>query len=196
MFSIDTSNGCCGAGPWGMVSLTANGPGEVDVTVSLLNSNQFVWGGQAGAFAFNLDLPASDISISVSAASVAAGFSGLVVGNGTQTQHMANFGNFDYAITGDANHTNGDSQPIGPVLTFAVVDSQGIATSDFNVYSSNGTAAFFSGDIFAPGVDATGIVGTADPSSVVPSTATPEPGTLMLSGAALVALGLLKRKQA
>src|SRR5258706_5711492 len=125
IYSLDTTTGCCGPGPYGSVSLTQIGSNEVQVDVSLLNPFLFVSGGQAGAYAFNLDLANANLSITVSPASVAAGFSSIVLGDGTLSEHMAGFGNFDYAIEGDANHTHGGSTPIGQLLTFTVVNTAG-----------------------------------------------------------------------
>jgi len=130
IYSLNTTAGCCGAGPYGSVTLTQNGANEVDVAVSLLNPFLFISGGQAGAFGFNLTLANANVTITVDPASVAAGFSSVVLGNGTLNQHMDGFGNFDYAIEGDANHTQGGSAPIGQLLNFSVVSSVGISAAN------------------------------------------------------------------
>src|SRR5579859_5267863 len=75
IYSLNVTSSCCGAGPYGTVTLTQNGSNEIDGSVSLFNPYLFVDGGQAGAFAFNVDIANANLSITVSAASVAAGFS-------------------------------------------------------------------------------------------------------------------------
>jgi len=192
---LDISNGCCGPGPYGTVTLTQNGPNEVDFSVLLNDPNQFVWTGQAGAFAFNVDVPG--VLITVSPDSISAGFSGTVVGDGTASLHMASFGRFDYAITGDANHTNGASQPIGQLLTFSVQSIGALSFTDFDVESIAGSLhSPFAADIMNQPADqgiTTGFIGTTDPPGGI--AATPEPATLAISGLVLIGLGVLRRKR-
>src|SRR5258708_27425922 len=103
-------SGCCGSGPFGNITLTQTTLSEVTVQVALNNPYVFVDTGQAGAFAFNVaNVPFANLAFALSAASINAGFSANVQGNGTFNQHMALFGSFEYAIKGDANHTQGGS---------------------------------------------------------------------------------------
>jgi hypothetical protein len=193
-FDLDISNGCCGAGPYGTVQLSQNGSNEVDFLVNLNNGFDFIWGGQAGAFGFNLTVGGTPV-VMVSPASVTAGFSSTVLGStASQSEHMDGFGSFNFAITGDANHTNGASQPIGQMLSFSVTDGSGISISNFLHDSTGGSiASYFSADIFCTGCrsSATGIVGTDDIST---TGAVPEPSTFLISGLGLVGLGLLRKR--
>jgi hypothetical protein len=198
---LNITTGCCGAGPYGSVTLTQNGTQEIDASVVLLNPYLFISGGQAGAFAFNVDLAHANLAITVSPASVAAGFAAAVLGDGTFSEHMAGFGSFGYAIEGDASHTHGGSQPIGQVLTFIVVNNAGaISASDFQLDSTGGTKSFFAADIIdkatsGPGAGTTGIVGSSDQNGITPASVTPEPGTLLMLGVGLLAAGLLRRSR-
>jgi hypothetical protein len=200
-FSLNVASSCCGAGPFGSVTLTQNGTNEVDVSVSLLNTAPYLFidGGQAGAFAFNVDIANANLSITVSAASVAAGFASTVLGNGTFGEHMDGFGSFDYAIAGNSSHTHGGSTPIGQSLTFKVVDTAGsISPADFQENSTGGSfASFFAADIInkattGAGAGTTGIVGTND---VTTTGVVPEPATFLMWGVGLVAIGLVRRQR-
>ncbi len=195
IFNLNTSNGCCGSGPYGTVQLTQNGPNEVDFLVSLLSGFQFVWTGQAGAFGFNLAALGTP-TVTVSPASIAAGFSGTVLGStASQSEHMDGYGLFNYAITGDANHTNGASQPIGQTLAFAVTDSLGLSVSNFLYTSTGGIPSYFTADIYCMACSSsvnTGFVGTNGD----PVTGTPEPSTLLICGLGLAGIGLLRKRSA
>jgi hypothetical protein len=195
-YDLSTNNGCCGVGPYGTVTLTQNGANEVDFTVSLNDPNQFIWGGQDGVFAFNLNVSPGSLNISVSDASVLAGFSATAVGGTPQSEHMAAFGKFNYAITGDANHTQGGSTPLGAALAFSVLDVSGpISISDFEVDSSKGgIASYFAADIMVGQSDG-GFVGSGGSATLIPVSSTPEPATLVIAGAGLVGLGLLRRRR-
>src|SRR5258706_14606483 len=57
IYSLDTTTGCCGPGPYGSVSLTQIGSNEVQVDVLLLNPFLLGSGGHAGAHHVNLHLP-------------------------------------------------------------------------------------------------------------------------------------------
>jgi len=196
-YNLDVSNSCCGAGPYGTVTLTQNGTNEVDFLVTLNDPNQFVFSGQDGAFAFNLNVAAANIVITLTPASIAAGFSSVAVGGTPQNEHMDGFGKFNYVIQGDANHTAGASQPIGQTLAFSVVDTAGpITLSSFAIDSTGGSfASFFSADIVnrpVGGTVSTGFVGTTD--SIPPQSVVPEPATFAIAGIGLIGLGLLRRR--
>ncbi len=194
-YSLNVSNGCCGAAPYGSVKLTENGANEVDFEVTLNNPNQFIWGGQAGAFAFNLNLPASSVAITLSQASINAGFDSIAVGGTPQAQHMDGFGSFNYAIRGDANHTHGGSQPIGQSLTFKVVNTSGtLSLASFNIGSTGGDkSSLFAADILnnpPGGTSSTGFVGTNGVGSTVP-----EPATLAITGLGIAGLVWLRKRK-
>jgi hypothetical protein len=196
-YSLDITSTCCGPGPYGSVTLTTNGTNEVDFLVQLNDPNVFVFGGQDGVFGFNLNVPAANVTITVSAASIAAGFSSVAVGGTPQNEHMDGFGKFNYVIQGDANHTQGASTPIGQTLSFSVVDTAGpINLDSFAINSIGGIASFFSADIAnrpLGGTVSTGIVGTDG--STPPQSIVPEPATFAIAGVGLLGLGLLRRRK-
>ncbi len=193
---------CCGSGPFGTVDLAQTTSSLVTATVTLNNPYLFVDTGGAGAFTFNIaNIVFSNLTFVVNPASVAAGFSSTVSGNGTFNQHEDGFGFFDYAIQGDANHTSGGSTPIGQLLTFTIPtkDASNLPLSDFQLNSTGGgTASFIAADIIRPASGnlsaVTGFVGS-DPGGGPPQSVVPEPSTMGLLGTVLVGLGWAVRKK-
>jgi hypothetical protein len=201
IFNLDISNGCCGNGPYGTVQLFQNGPNEVDFQVNLDSGFDFVHGGQDGVFGFDLTVGGTPI-VTVSADSINAGFSGTALGSAaTHGEHMDGLGRFDFVITGDANHTDGASQPIGQTLSFSVTDTSGISISNFlNNSTGGGQASYFVADVWCTACTSqlTGFVGSdgvVQTGSANPPNAVPEPATLLGSGLGLLAFGMLRFKR-
>jgi hypothetical protein len=188
LYSLNSS-ACCGSGPFGEVTLTQTTSSQVSVLVTLDNPYLYVDTGQAGAFTFNLaNVPFANLAFSINAASMKAGFSGIIAGNGTFDQHMAGFGFFDYAINGDTQHTSGGSTPIGQTLSFTVTNTSGnLPISDFLEISTGSTPSFFSADVFGNGL--TGFVGVR--TSGASTSSVPEPSTWAAIGFGLLGLALL-----
>jgi hypothetical protein len=193
-FVLSQSNGCCGTGPYGTVKLTQVSSTEIDFKVTLSAEDYFVQTGQAGAFAFNIDI--AHPTITVSSASVGAGFSNTVLGNSTtQAEHMDNFGYFNYVIHGDSSHYGG-SHPMGQLLTFSVTNAAGISFDDFDIDSTEGKiGAYFAAEILNdPGYCGTSSTGTVATGGIgLTQIATPEPATFLIAGIGLLALGLIGR---
>jgi len=196
-YVLDISSGCCGSGPYGTVTLTENGANEVDFSVTLNDPFVFVSSGFPGVFAFNVNVASADLTITLDAASIAAGFSGGSAGTNSHPEHMNGFGFFDYVILPDADHGS-PSNPIGKSLSFSVVSASPIGIASFESNSINGSfASFFGADVKNTTLSSneTGIVGHGDGGGI-PQDVVPEPGTFLIAGIGLAALGLFRRTRA
>ena len=195
-YSLDISSGCCGSGPYGTVTLTQVNPNEVDFSISLNDPFVFVSSGFPGVFGFNLNVAPGDLTITVDAPSIAAGFSGGSTGSNLFPEHMDGFGFFDYVILPDADHGS-PSSPIGKTLAFSVVSTSAISIANFETGSINGgLSSYFGTDVMNTTMTSneTGIVGSSDGGGT-PQDVVPEPGTMLIAGLGLAALGLIRRKR-
>ncbi len=172
--TIDSTSGA----NLGTVTLTQNGPDEVDVSVALAANTAFVsTGGPHNAFAFNLNVSGASIAITNPTGNIFK-----VDGNGTNTP----YGSFTNVIDCPGCGPGASNANPGP-LTFAVTDLSGLSVANF---VANSGGYYFSADVIGPS-GGTGDIAANDPS------ATPLPEALPLFATGLCALGLLalRRKQ-
>jgi hypothetical protein len=167
----------------GTVELTQNGADEVDVVVTLKSGTDFS-DATGNAFAFNLDLPEKNVTVTVTSPTTAGLFT--VGGSGKNNP----FGTFTNTIDcpGCASLTFG-----GP-LDFKVVDPNGISLKDF---VDNKDGVLFSADLIGGGYGKYAENAYSDcPETVA---ATPIIGALPLfaSGAGIMGLfGARRRRKA
>lgn len=160
-----------GTGPFGTVTLTQAGPDSVDVTVTLDTSTAFVsTGGPHNAFAFNLDVPLSSVTIT-----------GLTTGFTNEDAGVTNtpFGSYTDGISCPSCGPGASHAFPGP-LSFVVTDNSGLTLADF---VANGDGDFFSSDVIGPAG------GTGNVASDSLSAPVPEPDSLLLFASALLILG-------
>ncbi len=177
-----TNDGCTGGcGPqdsFGTVVLRQIDPNTVDVSVSLLNGNQFVSTGSHTGLAFNFVGP--DVNVG----NLPDGWSDT----GAKITEPA-FGMFAHGITcisGNSNDKRGcsGSNPWAGDLEFEVSRASGLAVTDFQ---ANGGGYTFATNILS------GINGKSG--LVAAGTEVPEPGTLAMMGSGVIGLaGLLRNK--
>lgn len=179
-FTSDHVTGGAGTPPFGTVELTQNGT-SVDFTVTLTDGYGFVLTGAADNqyFKFNATgVVAGDIT------NINQNFAGFTLSGDAGAFNGDGTGNFGFGITSD--HGTGGSPPIylGP-LTFSVINS---TISDF--LTPNNLGILFVADIIAPAVDGVRNTGPVD---VTPTTVPDGGSTIMLLGAALGGLGVMRR---
>ncbi len=177
-----TNDGCTGGcGPqdsFGTVVLRQIDPNTVDVSVSLLNGNQFVSTGSHTGLAFNFVGP--DVKVG----SLPDGWSNA----GSKITESA-FGVFAHGITCDLGNTNSKwgcagSNPWAGTLEFEVSRASGLSTADFHTNAGGYT---FAADIFSGTNGRTGMVATG--------AEIPEPATLVMMGSGVLSLaGMLRKK--
>jgi hypothetical protein len=182
----DHCTGGCGTPPFGTVTVTQSGA-NVDISVSLADSNQFVLTGSADNqfFKFNgTGVTLSDITVDQTVAGInLLAATGALNGDGT--------GNFTFGITcteaaGGATCGQGGANalPVGSTLTFHVANAT-IA----DLTQSNNLGNIFVADILS---GTTGNTGPVDVTGVAPI---PLPPAAMLFGTALVGMTFLRRRK-
>jgi hypothetical protein len=180
----DHCTGGCGTPPFGTVTVTQNGA-NVDISVSLTDSNQFVLTGSADNqfFKFNgTGVTLSDITVDQTVAGInLVAATGAFNGDGT--------GNFTFGITcteatGGATCGQGaaNALPIGTTLTFHVANAT-IA----DLTQSNNLGNIFVADILS---GTTGNTGPVDVTAPIPL-----PPAALLFGTALVGMTFLRRRK-
>jgi hypothetical protein len=193
--TVDNCSGGCGTNPFGTVDvkaigLGAGGAGEVQVTVSLLNSDKFVSTGFPGSFGFDLVSPFNG---PITLSNFSTGFTATSP-QSPGSNHFDGFGNFEYFVTCTSCGSGGSNPNPGPLI-FDVTEPNLLA-ADLAQLSSNppgSSEAYFVADILGTNGH-TGPVGAETPGTPVGSV--PEPTSIILLGTVVVSiLYIFRRRQ-
>ena len=181
--TVDNCTGSCGTSPFGTINLQQLNSTDVQVTVTLFDGNQFA--NSAGeALAFNIDPAVGAIAVPT----ITAGYS---LGSGGFSKNpLGTFSNFIHC---DACGSGGSNPQPGPLVF--TVRATGLLEASFIAADPEGNlgAFYFVSDIISGTTGNTGNV--AAPGGTVETHAvTPEPVSMSLVGAGLLAIGLWKRK--
>jgi hypothetical protein len=175
-FTLDSS-ACCGTGPFGTITLTQNGAGDVLFSEVLNAGIGFVKTGAGDAIAFSIS---GNPSISI--ANLTPGFAV------DASPKSSPFGPFNYAIICTTACGNGGSAPFLGTLSFDIL-LPGLTPADF----IKTAGYYFASDLIDANASGTP-TGNVAASAVQPA-ATPEPASLLLCGFGLIGLGISRRRR-
>ena len=185
--TLDVS-ACCGSGPFGTVTLTQNGSGDVLVTETLFSGIGFVKTGAGDAIAFSITGDPS-ITIANLTSSLGTGTSSGFAQDGTPKSSP--YGPFMYGISCTAACGSGGSSPYFGTISFDV-QAAGLLVSSFTTTG---------GHMFASDVINNNILVDQDGKMVNPTGnvtdgggTVPEPTTISMLGAGLLGLGFIRRR--
>lgn len=182
----DACTGTCGSGPFAAITLEQTTASLVTVTEQLADGNLFARTGAGEALEFNLT---GAIILDVLTPGFAAGPS---------PASASAFGEFLYSVRCTACRGGKITNP-GGTLSFTVTSSGGLTVADF---LPNERGYYFASDIRGSNGN-TGNVATvvsmlyfpgAPPGDTSAAAAVPEPLTMVLVGAALLGLGVFRRR--
>jgi hypothetical protein len=174
------TDGCLDGALGGHVTVTDNGTGTLAFSIQLADGHQLINTGLDATFAFNLTGIAAVTYSGVDLTKYT-----IPGGNPQPTGnlHVDGTGFFQFGLDGIGN---GGSDPLGDTLTFTIA-AVGL---DFTDLSKNAAGNFFALDILSATTGNTGAVDVENN----PRFEGPEPGSLLLLGIGIAALGFARRR--
>jgi hypothetical protein len=199
-FFSDHCTDLCGPQPTGFATITGTdqGGGVIDLTITPLNGNGLVNGGQT-TFTFNLvGNPTITYSNLPSTFTVVNGFGAGSLSENAGAIGQNGFGTFEYGI--DFTGVSGGSNPLFTPLSFTI-SGTGLTLASFAELSTippGDTQAFFALDIISGTTGNTGLVdvsGGPSPFGEAPPPAIPIPGAVWLFAGGLGLICMLYQKK-
>jgi hypothetical protein len=172
----DACTGTCGTKPFGTITLVQTTATLVTVTEALAPNELFAGSGAGDALEFNVVGP-------ITIGNISAGF-----GIGPAPDTASAFGAFLESVTCTSCQGGKATNPPGP-LSFTVTSAGGVTIADFIANTPGGY--FFAADIVGNNGNTGNVASLGGGGNVQ---GVPEPLSLSLVGAGLLALGLLRRR--
>jgi hypothetical protein len=183
--NIDHCTGGCGASPFGTITVKDVAANQVSMVLNM-QPNMFVQTGQPGStIAFNLNPNVNNLTLT---SSTLPGWS--LDSPSAGSLHFDGFGDFEYSLNCCFGQNGGANAQVG--LNTVVLTGTGLTAASFQQLSSGGSpSVYFAVDILSASTGNTGPVGTSTP----PSSAVPEPGSIVLLGTIATAIVTITRRK-